>query len=188
MAKQKTAKLVKNVKKNDRGDDYWTQVTISLIAILFGALLLIAPELSFAVMTVISGLMAMLKGVSGLYLYFQGKKPLFGARLILTLDILLVLVGLVCVVRPEFVSSVIAYILAVWMMVEGVSNLSRLSKQKNRRQSRKLFDIIINATVIIMSLILIVLPHLAGPMVLFLLGILVFIFGINGLVNVALGD
>lgn len=183
----KKVKINKSTKSNKKSqitgaiEDRWLRLTIGLGAILIGILVLISPETSLLIASIMVGLLALLKSISGIYTYYSGKKE--GVQFFLLLDVILLVVGLTCLMKPDFFLQILAYILAVWMLVEGLTNLDKIRRLKPAKRKLKTIDAVINAIIIIASLILVLFPNLIGLSISIIAGIILIMFGTDSVVR-----
>ena len=156
---------------------FWSMLELGLLAILFGLMLLIFSGLTFKIVSLVAGLVLTVRGLSGLYDYLKIKQPNGLARLVLILNIITALIGAVCLFQPDFVSSIISWVLAIWILFESMSNLRRVKQVSNPDRLTRLFSYLTSGLAIGLSLLLITFPELAGISISIWLGLALILFG-----------
>lgn len=158
----------------------WISLLVG-IALIIGSIFALAnPNGTFMVLTIMLGIVAIVRGLMLIFNYYRIKDlTSFKAKYNLVIGILLVIVGIVFLFKPNLASDVFGYILAVWFIVDGINNLIRSSLLKYMGNGLFAFSVIMNILLLIGGIILIFRPMLAGISVSIIIGISMMISGIE---------
>lgn len=179
MAKTKTTKTTESAPHQGLRGLLWSTLELGLLAVLFGLVLLIFSELTFKIVSIVAGLVLSVRGLSGLYDYLKIKNPTGMARLALILNLVTTLIGVVCLLQPDFVSGVISLVLAVWILFESMSNIRRVKQVLKLDRTSRLLNYVASGLAIGLSVLLLVFPELAGISISIWLGLALIVFGVQ---------
>lgn len=177
--KLKAKKRTKIATERYEKDEFLIGLAFALGALLLGALLIIAPNTSLTVLSLMLGVVLLVRALSGIYRYIRSNSVSFRAKLNLSFNLFLLLVALLCLFKVNFISGVVSYLVAFWLLIEAFNRL-RLVHQ-SQISKRGVIDRIFALVLLGLSLILLSFPRLLGVSVVVLIGLAVFALGANSL-------
>ena len=124
----------------------WTDIVISLIFILFGALLIKNPDIILSMISTILGAIFILIGVFKIIDYFStGKQDNY----LITMGILGILTGIIIIFCYGIILSIFRIILGIWIIYSGILNLQTTIDWKEFKSRLWLISCILSVVMII---------------------------------------
>jgi len=162
----------------------WMAVLVGIVMILLSILVLSHPGSTITTLAAIVGVVALVRGIMFLVDYNSVKVLSHGrATLSLFLGILLIVLGALFLIGPEFVLDVFVYIAAIWFIAEAIQNLVATGPYKNVSNSLYVFSVTLNVLLLIGAVVLLFRPDIVWLSVSVIIGILLMIAGLGYLVN-----
>ena len=162
----------------------WMAVLGGIVMIVLGILVLSHPDSTITTLAAIVGVVVLVRGIMFLVEYNNARNlNQGGATLFLFLGILLIALGVLFLIGPEFVLNAFVYIAAIWFIAEGIQNLVAIRSHENTNNSFYLVRVILNILLLIGAVILLFRPDIAWLSVTVITGILLMIAGLGYLVN-----
>jgi len=158
-----------------------TYVLIGLLALIFGILIFMFPELTAGILVVLFGVMilvlAILTLISALMSTSEHGRPLW----LLLLAILGFIVGAIAIIAPQIFGAFLAIIIGIVLFVIGLMNITIALSEKNYPHRWLLF--LMGLLSIIFAILFIIEP-LTGAVILFgyLIGVYFFLYGILSII------
>lgn len=94
-------------------------VLTSLLCIAFGVILIIYPETTSDIFCRVVGAVMVVCGILRIIGFLTGDSATFGARLMLVEGILLVVLGVFIIIKPEFIKALFAIIIGILLLIHG---------------------------------------------------------------------
>ena len=159
----------------------------SAIELIFGVLLIICsvfvfnkPITAFLILGYAVGIVAVLKGIQLIYLYFKTKDTvLFRANTFLVIGILLTILGIIFLFRPMFANGVFAYLLAFWFIYDSINNFLSMHILKGIHIGLYILAIAANIILLIGGICIIINPLVAAISLEFFVGLTFLVSGIE---------
>lgn len=124
----------------------WTDIVVSLIFILFGAMLVMNPEMVQAMIAILLGAIFIAMGIFRLINYFaSGKLDNYS----LATGIVAMIVGIVIMFCSGVILSVFRIIIAIWIIYSGIINLQTTIIWKDFKSRLWLLTLILSILMII---------------------------------------
>ena len=101
----------------------WTDIVISIIFILFGALLIVKPMETIGAISIILGIVFITMGVLKLIEYYTSDER---EDYLLTMALIIVVLGVVILFASDAILSLFRIILGVWIIIAGVMDLQTI--------------------------------------------------------------
>ncbi len=98
----------------------WTDIVLSLIFILFGAMLIAKPETIMSAISLILGAIFVLIGVFKLLEYLSSNKE---DKYLLAVSIIAIIVGIVIMFCADIILSIFRILIGIWIIYSGLMNL-----------------------------------------------------------------
>lgn len=167
--------------KKSKNQAFFMALAVSIASLCAGIIMVIFPSMTFLAITIVLGLVLVVRGLTALinYDYAQNKRPSFLARIMLFFDLLSLLFGLICLISPATVSTLIAYVVALFLLASGINALSGNSLKTFGLKKAPAGDQIVAFFHIFLALVLFLAPGLAGASLGLILGIIMLLFGLS---------
>lgn len=111
--------MLKNIFKRSS----WTDIVISIIFILFGALLIAKPNETVGAISIILGVVFIAMGVLKLVEYYTSETK---QDYLLTIALIAVIFGVVILFASDAILSLFRIILGIWIIVAGIIDLQTI--------------------------------------------------------------
>lgn len=98
----------------------WTDIAVSLIFILFGAMLMMSPEMVQAMIAILLGAVFIAMGIFRLINYIASGK---NDRYSLSIGIVAIITGIIIMFCSGIILSVFRIIISIWIIYSGIMNL-----------------------------------------------------------------
>ena len=131
----------------------WTDIVVSLIFILFGAMLIVSPESIISIMAILLGAIFIILGVFKLInFYASGKEDNY----LLATGIVAFIAGIVIMFCGDIIMSVFRILIAIWIIYSGIMNLQTTIIWKEYKSRVWLLTLILSILVIIAGIYILV--------------------------------
>ena len=160
---------------------WWLFLFRGLIAVLFGLLFLFWPGIVLSVFVILLGLFIIMNSL--IWLWQSLKTPAGEGRstLMLLASMLGILVGVVALIAPFFIASIIVWIIAIILIITGFSELGMAIFVEGIGANRILLGIM-GALAVILGGIFLFYPLLGAATIIYIVGIFAIVFGIMSIV------
>lgn len=133
-----------------------TSIIFSLLFIVTGIFLLLKPETAINIVCYVLGVILVLWGVVSIIQFFSDKNSTNYLSLNFIFGAFVFIFGIIILIKPSIIASIVPLLLGVWMVINGVTKLSySLSIYKI---NRNIFSIIGSILIIIFGVTLIFNP------------------------------
>lgn len=158
-----------------------TSIVFSIIFILIGAFLLARPEDAIHLVSYALGIILVLWGLISIIQFFTDKESQNYLEFGFILGVFVLIFGIIILLKPNTIASIIPLLLGIWMLINGVTKMSyalTLNKNKNAAAS-----IIISILIIVLGMLLIFNPFAGAKTLVQILGITIIIYSVLDLVE-----
>ena len=153
-----------------------TSIVFSIIFILLGAFLLARPDDAIHLVSYALGIILAVWGVISIIQFFTDKESQSYLDFSFITGAFVFIFGVIILIKPDIIASIIPLLLGVWMLVNGVTKLSyalTLNSNKNAASS-----IIISVVIIILGIALVVNPFSGAEKLVQILGISIIVYSV----------
>lgn len=158
-----------------------TSIVFSIIFILIGAFLLARPDDAIHLVSYALGIILLLWGLISMVQFFTDKESQSYLEFGFIVGVFVFIFGIIILIKPNTIASIIPLLLGIWMLINGVTKLSyalTLNKNKNAAGS-----IIISILIVILGILLIFNPFAGAKTLVQILGIIIIIYSILDLIE-----
>ena len=106
-------------------------IIISVLIIVFSLFLIFSPTVSITIIVVIIGIILAANGIMHILTYFSSPKELKMFSFELAIGVILLLVGLVFIFKPEIINSFLAFIIGTWVILKSITSIQLALNMKN---------------------------------------------------------
>lgn len=148
---------------------YKTSIVLSIVLIFLGAFLLIKPETTLYAISYTIGIVLIVWGLFPIIKFFTNKESQSYLEFSFVAGIIAFLFGIVIMVNPEMIGSIIPLLMGIWMIINGAIKLYYsiiLNKESNALSS-----IIISLIILLTGIVLVINPFDGAVVMTQLIGI-----------------
>ena len=154
----------------------WTDILISLIFILFGAMLVARPEVITSIVVMVLGAIFIVMGVlKAVNYYSEGKQDNF----LLAMAVIFIIVGIVILFSADIILSAFRIIIALWIIYSALMNLKTAIVWKDYRSKLWLVTLILAISMMIAGIYVLV----NQGTIIQTVGIIIVIYGIADIIE-----
>ena len=165
-----------NIEKNFKGM-YKKSILSSVILFLVGIFLLINPETTLYAISYIVGSILIILGIIPSVKYFSYKEKQTYLSFSFISGIFSLIFGIIVIVNPSIIGSIIPLIVGIWMFINGLSKLQYVILAK-RENKNNIVSLIIACAILLCGILLIVNPFRGAVILTKLIGISILIYSI----------
>ena len=99
-------------------------IIFSIIFIAIGIFLLLKPETAINIICYVLGVLLILWGVVSMIQFFSDKTSESYLSISFIFGAFMFIFGLIILIKPEIIASIIPLLLGIWMLINGVTKLS----------------------------------------------------------------
>jgi uncharacterized membrane protein HdeD (DUF308 family) len=160
----------------------WALILRGILAIVFGILVWVWPGLSLLVLIILFGIFALASGIAALVAAFRAHRSHRGWWLLAVSGVLGIAAGIVAFVWPGETALILLYIVAIWAIVTGVSEIAA-AFTPGRTSTDEWLLVLSGVISIIFGILLFVFPGTGLLALVWLLGIYAIIYGITLIIS-----
>ena len=154
----------------------WTDIAVSLIFILFGAMLIVSPDSIISIMAIVLGVIFILLGIFKMInFYASGKMDNY----LLATGIVAIIAGIVIMFCGDIIMSVFRILIAIWILYSGIMNLQTTLVWKDYKSRLWLATLILSILVIIAGIYVLI----NNGAILQTIGIIIVIYAIVNIIE-----
>ena len=158
-----------------------TSIVFSLIFIIAGIFLLMKPETAINIVCYILGLILISWGVVSIIQFFTDKNSNSYLSINFVFGAFVFIFGIIILIKPNIIASIIPLLLGVWMVINGVTKLSySLTINKTSKAS---LSIIGSILIILFGILLIFNPFEGAKGLTQIIGIALIIYSLMDLIE-----
>lgn len=158
-----------------------TSIILSVLFILIGAFLLARPEDAIHLVSYALGIILIVWGIISIVQFFTDKESENYLEVGFIIGVFIFIFGLIIIIKPNVVASIIPLLLGIWMLINGVTKLSyALTLNKIRSAAG---SIIISLLIVILGILLIFNPFEGAKTLVQILGVSIIIYSVLDVVE-----
>lgn len=158
-----------------------TSIIFSIIFILIGTFLLARPEDAIHLVSYALGIILIVWGVISVITFFTDKESQNYLDFGFIVGVFVLIFGIIILVKPDTIASIIPLLLGIWMLINGVTKLSYSLTLNNNKSA--LSSIIISLIIVLLGILLIINPFQGAKKIVQILGISILIYSILDLIE-----
>ena len=151
-------------------------IIFSMLFIAIGIFLLLKPETAINIICYVLGVLLILWGVVSMIQFFSDKTSESYLSISFIFGAFMFIFGLIILIKPEIIASIIPLLLGIWMLINGVTKLSyslTINKLSNATVS-----IIGSILIIILGILLIFNPFAGAKSLVQIIGISFIVYSV----------
>ena len=156
-------------------------IIFSLIFIVTGIFLLIKPETAINVVCYVLGIILVLWGVVSVIQFFSDKNSSNYLSLNFIFGSFVFIFGIIILIKPTIVASIVPLLLGVWMVINGVTKLSYALSIY--RETKNILSILGSIFIIVFGITLIFNPFEGAKGLIQIIGIALIVYSVLDLVE-----
>ncbi len=156
-------------------------IIFSLIFIVTGIFLLIKPETAINVVCYVLGIILVLWGVVSVIQFFSDKNSSNYLSLNFIFGSFVFIFGIIILIKPTIVASIVPLLLGVWMVINGVTKLSYALSIY--RETKNVLSILGSIFIIVFGITLIFNPFEGAKGLIQIIGIALIVYSVLDLVE-----
>lgn len=158
-----------------------TSIIFSIIFILIGSFLLARPEDAIHLVSYALGIILIVWGVISVITFFTDKESQNYLDFVFIVGVFVLIFGIIILVKPDTIASIIPLLLGIWMLINGVTKLSYSLTLNNNKSA--LSSIIISLIIVLLGILLIINPFQGAKKIVQILGISILVYSILDLIE-----
>lgn len=158
-----------------------TSIVFSLLFIITGVFLLLKPETAINIVCYVLGVMLVLWGVVSIIQFFSDKNSTNYLSLSFIFGSFVFIFGIIILIKPAIIASIVPLLLGVWMVINGVTKLSY--SLSIYRDNKNILSIIGSLLIVIFGVTLIFNPFEGAKGLTQIIGIALIVYSILDLVE-----
>lgn len=158
-----------------------TSIIFSIIFILIGTFLLARPEDAIHLVSYALGIILIVWGVISVITFFTDKESQNYLDFGFIVGVFVLIFGIIILVKPDTIASIIPLLLGIWMLINGVTKLSYSLTLNNNKSA--LSSIIISLIIVLLGILLIINPFQGAKKLVQILGISILVYSVLDLIE-----
>ncbi len=158
-----------------------TSIIFSIIFILIGSFLLARPEDAIHLVSYALGIILIVWGVISVITFFTDKESQNYLDFGFIVGVFVLIFGIIILVKPDTIASIIPLLLGIWMLINGVTKLSYSLTLNNNKSA--LSSIIISLIIVLLGILLIINPFQGAKKIVQILGISILVYSLLDLIE-----
>lgn len=154
----------------------WTDIVISIIFVLFGALLIAKPEETVGAISIILGIVFIAMGVLKLVEYYTSDTK---EDLLLTTALITVILGVIILFASDAILSLFRIIVGIWIIVAGIMDLQTTFVWKEVKSPYWTVAVILSILMMFAGIIILVNQNI----LITTMGIIIIIYGVLDIID-----
>lgn len=154
----------------------WADIVISLIFVLFGALLVAKPDETLGAVSIILGLVFIAMGVLKLVEYYTSETK---EDYLLTMALIAVIFGIVILFASDTILSLFRIIIGIWIIAAGIMDLQTILVWKQVKSPYWTISLLFSILMILAGIVILINQNI----LLTTLGIIIVIYGILDIID-----
>ena len=154
----------------------WTDIVISMIFVLFGALFVIKPNETVGAISIILGIIFIAMGVLKLIEYYTSATK---EDYLLTTALLMVIFGVIILFASDVILSLFRIILGMWIIITGVMDLQTVLAWKQLKSPYWTVSLVLTMLMVLAGIIVLVKQNI----VLTVVGAIIIIYGVLDIID-----
>lgn len=154
----------------------WTDIVISIIFVLFGALLIAKPEETVGAISIILGILFIAMGVLKLVEYYTSDTK---EDWLLTIALITVIVGIIILFASDAILSVFRVILGLWIIATGIMDLQTTLIWKEVKSPYWTVAVLLSMLMILAGIVILINQNIVFTT----MGVIIVVYGILDIID-----
>lgn len=160
---------------------YRTSIVFSIILFALGLFLLINPETTLHAISYIVGTVLIISGIIPVLSYFLNKDTQNYLNFGFILGVFIIIFGIIVIIKPNLIGSIIPFLVGIWMMINGVTKL--FYALNLNKEGDAISSIVISLLILVSGLLLLINPFGGAIVLTQFIGISVIIYSVLDLLE-----
>jgi uncharacterized membrane protein HdeD (DUF308 family) len=160
---------------------WWSLLVRGLVAVLFGILAITWPEGILELLVRLLGILVLVVGIIATIGALTHRAESKRWLLVMIPGLIAIIIGIITVTWPDVFTRVIFFLIAVWAIVHGISEIHNAFKLRRDMQGEWM-PILVGVVSVIFGIVLLVKPLTAGAVVTWVVGFCVLVLGVLWLI------
>lgn len=160
---------------------WWSLLIRGIAAVVFGLLALLRPDLVLDTLLTLLGIFVLVVGIVFTIGAVAHRGPDRNWLRHLIPGVIGILVGIITIVRPEFLAVVIIYLIAIWALIHGIGEIHAALRLR-KDVAGEWMPLVIGIASVVIGVILFLQPLMAGAIIIWLVGLFMLVLGILWLI------
>lgn len=160
---------------------YRMSVVFSIVLFLLGVFLLVQPETTLNVVSYTIGTFLIVWGIIPVLTFLSNKDNNKYLEVSFIIGVFALIIGIVIMLNPKLIVSIIPFVIGVWMVINGITKLSyslSLNKENDARNS-----IILSILILVCGIILVFNPFSGAVVLTQVIGVSVIMYALIDLAD-----
>jgi uncharacterized membrane protein HdeD (DUF308 family) len=156
---------------------WWSLFIRGIVAIIFGILALVWPDLVLGTVITLLGIFVLVVGIVFTIGAVTHRGPDRHWLRHLIPGVIGIAVGIITIAQPEILAVVIIYLIAIWALIHGIGEIHAAMRLR-KDVAGEWMPIVIGIASVVIGVILLLQPLMAGAVIIWLVGLFILILGI----------
>ncbi len=156
----------------------WSLILRGILAIVFGIVVWVWPHITLLVLIAMFGIFAVVSGIFALGAAFQAHRAHRGWWMLALSGVLCIAAGIIALVWPRETALILLYIIAIWAIVTGISEIIA-AFTPGRTATDEWLLVLAGVLSIIFGILLFIFPGVGLLALVWLIGIYAILYGIS---------
>jgi len=153
-----------------------TSIIVSLALILVGIFLIVSPETTLSFVSYGTGIILLITGLIPTINFFINKENQKYLDISFIFGIIFIIVGIVIIINPKIVASIVPLLIGIWMIINGVIKL--YYSILINKAVKSISSIIISLLILVCGLLLVLNPFGGAVTLTVIIGIFLVVYSI----------
>lgn len=153
-----------------------TSVIVSLALILVGIFLIVSPETTLSFVSYGTGIILLITGLIPTINFFINKENQKYLDISFIFGIIFIIVGIVIIINPKIVASIVPLLIGIWMIINGVIKL--YYSILINKTIKSISSIIISLLILVCGLLLVLNPFGGAVTLTIIIGIFLVVYSV----------
>lgn len=153
-----------------------TSVIVSLALILVGIFLIVSPETTLSFVSYGTGIILLITGLIPTINFFINKENQKYLDISFIFGIIFIIVGIVIIINPKIVASIVPLLIGIWMIINGVIKL--YYSILINKTVKSISSIIISLLILVCGLLLVLNPFGGAVTLTIIIGIFLVVYSL----------
>ena len=153
-----------------------TSVIVSLALIIVGIFLIVSPETTLSFVSYGTGIILLITGLIPTINFFINKENQKYLDISFIFGIIFIIVGIVIIINPKIVASIVPLLIGIWMIINGVIKL--YYSILINKTIKSISSIIISLLILVCGLLLVLNPFGGAVTLTIIIGIFLVVYSV----------
>jgi uncharacterized membrane protein HdeD (DUF308 family) len=157
--------------------NWWLMLLRGIVAVAFGILIFVQPQISLQVLVYLFGVYALAEGILGLWVALQARNDIESWWVLLLWGLLGIAVGILAFAKPGITALALLFYIAIWAIATGVLEIVAAVRLRQLIKDEWLL-ILAGLASLAFGVVLMLQPEAGALAVLWLIGAYAIVFGL----------